>query len=50
MWLLLKCIDRATLWSLHYLKPLPYYTTQRVALLGDAVSHSLQRILTVLSI
>lgn len=33
-----KCVDRSTLWALHYLKPLPFYVTARVALLGDAVS------------
>ncbi|KAH8107255.1 FAD/NAD-P-binding domain-containing protein [Cristinia sonorae] len=33
---LLTCVDKATLWSLHFLRPLPFYVTSRVALLGDA--------------
>jgi len=33
---LVQCVDKATLWAIHYLKPLPFYVTSRVALLGDA--------------
>ncbi|THH30135.1 hypothetical protein EUX98_g4064 [Antrodiella citrinella] len=33
---LLQCVDKATLWAIHYLKPIPFYITARVALLGDA--------------
>ncbi|KAI0674871.1 FAD/NAD-P-binding domain-containing protein [Trametes maxima] len=33
---LLKCIERPTKWALHELKPLPFYSQGRVALLGDA--------------
>ncbi|KZT29216.1 FAD/NAD-P-binding domain-containing protein [Neolentinus lepideus HHB14362 ss-1] len=33
---LLKCIDKPTRWGIHHLKPLPFYVTDAVALLGDA--------------
>ncbi|KAI0355681.1 FAD/NAD-P-binding domain-containing protein [Trametes cingulata] len=33
---LLQCIERPTKWAIHELKPLPFYTQDRVALLGDA--------------
>ncbi|EPQ57035.1 FAD/NAD P-binding domain-containing protein [Gloeophyllum trabeum ATCC 11539] len=33
---LLQCIDKPTRWAIHHLKPLPFYVTDRVALLGDA--------------
>ncbi|KAF9453996.1 FAD/NAD(P)-binding domain-containing protein [Macrolepiota fuliginosa MF-IS2] len=33
---LLKCIERPTRWAIHHLKPLPFYVSNRVALLGDA--------------
>jgi len=33
---LLQCVDKVTLWAIHALRPLPFYVTTRVALLGDA--------------
>ncbi|RPD59761.1 FAD/NAD(P)-binding domain-containing protein [Lentinus tigrinus ALCF2SS1-6] len=33
---LLKCIEKPTKWAIHELKPLPFYFTGRVVLLGDA--------------
>ncbi|CAL1707168.1 unnamed protein product [Somion occarium] len=33
---LLRHVDNATLWAIHHLRPLPMYTSGRVALLGDA--------------
>jgi len=33
---ILECIDQPMVWALHSLRPLPFYTTGRVALLGDA--------------
>ncbi|KAI0745659.1 FAD/NAD(P)-binding domain-containing protein [Earliella scabrosa] len=33
---LLKCIESPTRWAIHELKPLPFYTSGRVVLLGDA--------------
>ncbi|TFK91603.1 FAD/NAD(P)-binding domain-containing protein [Polyporus arcularius HHB13444] len=33
---LLKCIEKPTRWAIHELKPLPFYFTGRVVLLGDA--------------
>ncbi|KAH9859049.1 FAD/NAD-P-binding domain-containing protein [Lenzites betulinus] len=33
---ILKCIEKPTKWAIHELKPLPFYTQGRVALLGDA--------------
>ncbi|KAM5533711.1 hypothetical protein V8D89_012584 [Ganoderma adspersum] len=33
---MLKCIERPTKWAIHELKPLPFYTRDRVVLVGDA--------------
>ncbi|TBU25153.1 FAD/NAD(P)-binding domain-containing protein [Dichomitus squalens] len=33
---MLGCLDRATKWAIHELKPLPFYTKDRVVLVGDA--------------
>lgn len=33
---LIKCIENPTRWAIHHLRPLPFYTTDRVVLLGDA--------------
>ncbi len=32
-----QCIEKPTRWAIHELKPLPFYFTGRVVLLGDAV-------------
>ena len=32
-----QCLDRTTKWAIHELKPLPFYTLDRVVLVGDAV-------------
>lgn len=36
-WTALQCIENPTRWAIHHLRPLPFYTTDRVVLLGDAV-------------
>ena len=36
-------VEKATLWAIHHLKPLPMYVFGNVALLGDAVSPLLLR-------
>ncbi|KAL4266019.1 FAD/NAD(P)-binding domain superfamily protein [Pleurotus pulmonarius] len=33
---LLQCIDNPTKWAIHQLKPLPFFVSGRVALIGDA--------------
>ncbi|EED84531.1 predicted protein, partial [Postia placenta Mad-698-R] len=35
-WTALQCIENPTRWAIHHLRPLPFYTTDRVVLLGDA--------------
>ena len=39
--LLFQCIEHPTRWAIHQLKCLPNYVSDRVALLGDAVSSGL---------
>lgn len=36
---LCQCIDNPTKWAIHQLKPLPFFVSGRVALIGDSVSY-----------